>query len=121
MLNDNMAEDLGGKPDHIWKNSRTFAHRFARMCFLRLHCGENHPVTAVERDLISMARSKLHESLLGHMKMAELIAVKGKLISYVRDAASQRAKSFEMDEKDLNKILRDIQSEKFEDLIPALH
>lgn len=110
-----------GKPDHIWKNSRTFAHRFARMCFLRLHCGENHPVTAVERDLISMARSKLHESLLGHLKMAELIAVEDSLISYIRDTASQRAKSFEMDEEDLDKILKDIKAEKFEGLIPALH
>ena len=107
--------------DPIRSTSRTYAMRFARICLLRMRCGEEHLVTVTERDLIDMAKTKLQEEVLSSLSYSEIEYLREELISQIKRFAIEKIRGFDLNKTDRNILIKQILSEDLSDLIPTVH
>lgn len=100
---------------------RTFANRLARLALLRTKCEDDHPVLAVERDLVEMARSKLQEHVMVRVTGDSRRLFRPLLESWVRSAAMERALAFDEEDSVKEAVLTSLRSEESCDVIPEVH
>jgi hypothetical protein len=98
----------------------TYACRVARRLLLRSSCEEDHPVLAIEEDLIEMAKARLQEFLLASFPDDPTIVRLSAIIAVKRVAAS-RIRAADIDQIVKRDLLGQLSEMSMEDLIPQVH
>src|SRR5512135_79879 len=98
----------------------TYACRVARRLLLKSSCEEDHPVLAIEEDLIEMAKARLQEFLLASFPDEPSIIRLSAIIAVKRVAAS-KIQAAEVDQEVKKELLGQLDEMPMEDLIPRVH
>jgi hypothetical protein len=115
MMVSDFAYDLGGI-DVL----RTYAYRVARRLLLKSSCEEDHPILAIEENLIEMAKARLQEFLLGSFPEDPKVVRLSAIIAVKRVAAS-KIRAADIDQEIKKELLGQLDDIPMGDLIPSVH
>lgn len=100
---------------------RTFAHRLTRRALLRRFCQSDHPVLAIEEDLVEMAKSKLHESILASFTPEDIPKLRPALEMAVKASAMEKVAGYDEDQNVKDEIVLEVCSVPLDDILTPAH
>ncbi len=96
--------------DSLKLATKTFAARYARLCFLRRRCNDDHPVLITEVQLVEIARTKLREQLLIRYGSVGMQSRELKISVVIKSMARRCIESTLDDEFERDQVLELIES-----------
>lgn len=100
---------------------RTYATRFARLCYLRTVCPEDHPVVTTEKQLLDMARSKFQEAMFSKYDEDDVPGIRPILESEIRRLAKSGLEQQISDLETRRRVSSSIDEESFDRLFIVMH
>jgi hypothetical protein len=100
---------------------RTYATRFARLCYLRTVCPEDHPVVKTEKHLLDMARSKFQEAMFSRYDEGEVPEIRPVLECAIRRLAKSGLEEQIPDADVRRRVSSSIDEESFDRLFVLMH
>lgn len=88
-----------------------YSNRLARMLFLEMACGRDHPVLRSEITLVEMARSKLREQMLASSAPSD------RVVTVIRTLVRSRLTELVRDEDDLGVLLKKAEGITFDSIM----
>jgi hypothetical protein len=91
------------------------------MCLLRTKCGDDHLVTITERELINIAKSKLHEDILSFLEYGKIDEAKEQIKNYIKITALNKVETLDLSQNEKRMIMKEIYLCDFDDVIPSIN
>jgi len=96
---------------------QVFASRLTRRALLRRFCPSDHPVLAIEEDLIEMARSKLQEHILASYPRDDIPGLREAVHAAMRQTAVEKVTGYDEDETVREELVEEVCAEPIDDVL----